>query len=105
MTNSKTTDGTWQTINHSDLATVAGGAGSASASSSTDVSSSLASIQTSIKDLSSSKKSSGGLDMTTALCIGLMMSRQNQGSSNTTVIAGAAPAASTSWSFRSRVSF
>ena len=103
MTTSQRIDDTWQTINPSDLVTVAGGAGTTSASS-PDVSASLATIQSSIKDLASTKQSSGGLDTTTAMCLGLMMSRQNQGS-NTTVIAGGAPVASSSWSFRSRVCF
>jgi len=103
MTNSQRIDDTWQTLNLSELVTVTGGAGSSSAST-PDVSASLATIQTSIKDLASTKQSAGGLDTTTALCLGMMMSRQNQ-SSNTTVIAGGGAPVSSSWSFRSRGCF
>jgi hypothetical protein len=59
-------------------------------SKSSELTTALASIQSSIKDVASSKNS-GGLDSTTFLMLGLMMS-QNKSSGPTVVAGAAAPA-------------
>jgi bacteriocin-like protein len=73
-----------QTLTTHDLATISGGKNG-------EISTALASIQSSIKDVAS-QRNSGGFDSTTMLMLGLMMSQRNQGP--TVVAAGAAPAAS-----------
>jgi bacteriocin-like protein len=74
-----------KTLTTNDLTNVSGGA-----SKNSEVSTALSSIQSSLKDLGS-KNNSGGMDGTTMLMLGLMMSQKNQAS--TVVAAAPAPAA------------
>ncbi len=70
-----------QTITTLALSNVNGGA-----SKSSELTTALTSIQSSIKDVAANKNN-GGLDSTTFLMLGLMMSQKNSGP---TVVAGAA---------------
>lgn len=72
-----------KTLTTNDLTNVSGG-------KSSEITTALASIQSSIKDVASQKNN--GFDGTTMLMLGLMMSQRNQGP--TVVAAGGAPVAS-----------
>ncbi len=58
---------------------------------SSEITSALTSIQSSIKDVANQKNKSGGFDSTTMLMLGLMMSQKNSGGA--TVVASAPAAA------------
>ncbi len=83
-------------ISLSDLNTVTGGAPS-STKQSAAIEQSLTSIKASLSDLGN-KKSDGGMNATTMMCLGLMMANRNKQQSNNTVIAGNGTVAST-WSW------
>ncbi|MBA2544919.1 MAG: hypothetical protein H0V17_35075 [Deltaproteobacteria bacterium] len=74
-----------KTLTTNVLETVSGGA-----SKSSEVSTALSSIQSSIKDVASQKNNSGGFDSTTMLMLTMMMS--NKQSSGPTVVTAGAPA-------------
>jgi len=74
-----------QTLTTIALSNVHGG----KTSKSSELTTALTSIQSSIKDVAS-QKNSGGFDSTTMLMLGLMMSQKNSGP---TVVAGAPAAA------------
>jgi hypothetical protein len=77
---------TMKTLTTNVLANVSGGA-----SKSSELTTALSSIQSSIKDVANQKNNSGGLgDSSTMLMLGLMMSQKNQGP--TVVAAGPAAA-------------
>jgi hypothetical protein len=77
-----------KTLTTNVLENVSGGA-----SKSSELTTALTSIQSSIKDVANQKNNSGGFgDSSTMLMLGLMLSQKNQGP--TVVSAGAAPAAS-----------
>ena len=84
-----------KTLTTNDLANVSGGA-----SKNSEVTTALTSIQSSLKDLGS-QKNSGGMDGTTMLMLGLMMSQRNQ--APTVVAAAPAPAAGTVISIRNGI--
>jgi hypothetical protein len=76
-----------KTLTTTVLENVSGGA-----SKSSELTTALSSIQSSIKDVASQKNNSGGLgDSSTMLMLGLMMSQKN--SSGPTVVSAGAPAA------------
>jgi bacteriocin-like protein len=75
-----------KTITTNDLSNISGGA-----SKSSEISTALTSIQSSIKDVANQKNNNNSFDSSTMLMLGLMMSQRSQGP---TVVAAGAPVAS-----------